>query len=113
MTLAKEVMGNIIADKKKEITIDMITKEVASYFSIKVSDVKSAKRIKSIMLPRQIAIFLSRKLTGNSLVSIGEKFGGKDHATIIHSIKRIEEEIKAKKDLKETVEKIEMRVKST
>ena len=113
MTLAKEVMGNIITDKKKEITIDMITKEVTSYFSVKVSDLKSAKRIKSIMLPRQIAIFLSRKLTGNSLVSIGEKFGGKDHATIIHSIKRVEEEMKTKKDLKEAVEKIEMRVKST
>jgi chromosomal replication initiator protein len=113
MTLAKEVMGNIITDKKKEITIDTITKEVASYFSIKVSDLKSAKRIKSIMLPRQIAIFLSRKLTGNSLVSIGEKFGGKDHATIIHSIKRVDEEIKIKKELKEIVEKIEMRVKST
>ena len=113
MTLAKEVMGSIITDKKKEITIDMITKEVASYFSVKVSDLKSAKRIKSIILPRQIAIFLSRKLTGNSLVSIGEKFGGKDHATIIHSIKRVDEEIKAKKELRETVEKIEMRVKST
>ena len=46
-------------------------------------------------------------------MSIGEKFGGKDHATIIHSIKKIEEEMKAKKDFKETVEKIEMRVKST
>ena len=113
MVLAKEVMGNIISDKKKEITIDMITKEVASYFSVKVSDLRSAKRVKSIMLPRQIAIFLSRKLTSNSLVSIGEKFGGKDHATIIHSIKKIEEETKAKKDLKETVDKIEVRVKST
>jgi chromosomal replication initiator protein len=113
MVLAKEVMGNIISDKRKEITIDMITKEVASYFSVKISDLKSAKRIKSIMLPRQVAIFLSRKLTGNSLVSIGEKFGGKDHATIIHSIKKIEEEMKAKKDFKETVEKIELRVKST
>ncbi|MGD0228984.1 MAG: chromosomal replication initiator protein DnaA [Syntrophorhabdales bacterium] len=113
MALAKEVMGNIITDKKKEITIDMIIKEVASYFSIKVSDMKSAKRIKSIMLPRQIAIFLSRKLTNSSLVSIGEKFGGKDHATVIHSIKKVGEEMKAKKELKETVEKIEARIKST
>lgn len=113
MALAKEVMGNIITDKKKEITIEAITKEVSAYFSIKVSDLKSTKRIKSIMLPRQIAIFLSRKLTGHSLVSIGEKFGGKDHATIIHSIKKVEEEIKAKRDIKETVEKIETRVKST
>ena len=113
MALAKEVMGNIISDKKKEITIDIIIKEVASHFSLKTSDLKSAKRIKSIILPRQIAIFLSRKLTGNSLVSIGEKFSGKDHATIIHSIKKIEEEIKTKKDVKEIVEKIEARIKST
>jgi chromosomal replication initiator protein len=113
MALAKEVMGNIIADKKKEITIDIITKEVASYFSVKTSDIKSTKRIKSIMLPRQIAIFLSRKLTSSSLVSIGEKFGGKDHATVIHSIKKIDQGMKIKKDLEDAVEKIEARIKST
>ena len=49
------------------------------------------------MFPRQIAIFLSRKLTSGSLVSIGEKFGGKDHATVIHSIKKIEEVMTSKK----------------
>jgi chromosomal replication initiator protein len=113
MDLAKEVMGHIIKDKKKEITIDMIMKEVAAHFSIKVSEIKSVKRIKSIMTPRQIAIYLSRKLTSSSLVSIGEKFGGKDHATVIHSIKRIEEEISVKKELKEIVEKIESKIKST
>ena len=113
MDLAKEVMGHIIKDKKKEITIDMITKEVAAHFSIKVSDMKSTKRIKSIMTPRQIAIYLSRKLTSSSLVSIGEKFGGKDHATVIHSIKKIGEEISVKKELKEIVEKIESKIKST
>ena len=113
MDLAKEVMGNIITDKKKEPTIDAIIKDVASHFSLKPSDLKSAKRIKSIMLPRQIAIFLSRKLTSSSLVSIGEKFGGKDHATILHSVKKVEEEIKQKRDVQETVEKIEARIKST
>lgn len=113
MDLAKEVMGHIIKDKKREITIDMIIKEVATHFSIKTSDIKSTKRIKSIMMPRQVAIYLSRKLTNNSLVSIGEKFGGKDHATVIHSIKKIEEEIGVKKELKETVERIETKIKST
>jgi chromosomal replication initiator protein len=113
MDLAKEVMGNIITDKKKEPTIDAIIKDVATHFSLKPSDLKSAKRIKSIMLPRQIAIFLCRKLTTGSLVSIGEKFGGKDHATVIHSVRKVEEEIKNKKDFKETVEKIEARIKST
>jgi chromosomal replication initiator protein len=113
MNLAREVMSHIIKDKKKEITIDMIIKEVSSFFSIKSSDLRSAKRIKSIIFPRQIAIYLSRRLTNNSLVSIGEKFGGKDHATIIHSIKKIEEELKEKQELKETVERIENRIKST
>ncbi len=113
MDLAREVLGHIITDKKKEITIDTIIKEVAGHFSLKASDVKSAKRIKSIMVPRQIAIFLARKLTSASLVSIGEKFGGKDHATVIHSIKKIEDDIKVKRELRETVEKIEARIKST
>lgn len=113
MDLAKEVMGHIIKDKKKEITIEMIIKEVATHFSIKTSDLKSTKRIKSIMTPRQVAIYLSRRLTSYSLVSIGEKFGGKDHATVIHSIKKIEEEMNTKKELKETVEKIETKIKST
>jgi chromosomal replication initiator protein len=113
MDLAKEVMGHIIKDKKKEITIDMIIKEVAAHFSIKTTDMKSAKRVKSIMTPRQIAIYLARKLTNSSLVSIGEKFGGKDHATVIHSIKKIEDEIGVKKELRDIVEKIESKIKST
>lgn len=113
MELAKEVMGHIIKDKKKEITIDMILKEVAAFYAMKISDIKSEKRIRSIIIPRQVAIYLCRKLTDSSLVSIGEKFGGKDHATVIHSIKKIEEEMKTKKELKNTVEKIEARIKST
>jgi chromosomal replication initiator protein len=113
LDLAKEVMGSIIKEKKKEITIDIIIKEVSNYYSIKISDIKSEKRVRSVMLPRQVAIYLSRKLTDFSLVSIGEKFGGKDHATIIHSIKKIEEEMKVKKELKSTVEKLEAKVKST
>jgi chromosomal replication initiator protein len=113
LELAKEVMGHIIKDKKREITVDAIIKEVGIHFNIKATDIKSARRIKSIMLPRQIAIYLARKLTDNSLVGIGEKFGGKDHATIIHSVKKIEEELRVKKELKETVEKLERKIKST
>jgi chromosomal replication initiator protein len=113
MELVKQVMGHIIRDRKKEINIDMISKEVASYYGIRLSDLKSDKRVRSIMVPRQVAIYLARKLTDCSLVSIGEKFGGKDHATIIHSIKKIEEEMRIKKELKSAVENIESRVRST
>jgi chromosomal replication initiator protein len=111
--LVKEVLVHMIKTKKKEITIDLIIKEVSSFFSIKPSELRSSRRIKSIIQPRQIAIFLSRKLTDFSLVSIGEKFGGKDHATVLHSIKKVEEEMKIKKEFKTTVEKLETRIKST
>ncbi len=113
MELAKEVMGHIIKEKKREVTIDAIIKEVASHFSIKVNDIKSDRRIKSIIIPRQVAIYLARRLTDDSLVSIGAKFGGKDHATVIHSIKKIEEEIATRKEFKDTVENLEKKIKST
>ncbi|MDR2018162.1 MAG: chromosomal replication initiator protein DnaA [Syntrophobacterales bacterium] len=111
--LAKDVMGHLIKERKKEITIDLIIENVASYFSIKISELKSERRIRSLILPRQIAIYLSRKLTDSSLVSIGEKFGGKDHATVLHSIRKIEAEIKIKKELKNAVENLESRIKLT
>jgi chromosomal replication initiator protein len=111
--LVKSVMGHIIKEHDREINIDMILKEVSTHFSVNISDIKSGKRVRSIMLPRQVAMYLARKMTDLSLVGIGEKFGGRDHATIIHSIKKIENEIRLKRELKSTVEKIEQRLKST
>jgi len=111
--LVKQVMSHIIKEKNREITIDMILKEVCSYFSVTMGDIKSGKRVRSIMKPRQVAMYLSRKMTDSSLVSIGEKFGGKDHATVIHSIKKIESELPVQKELKSTVEKIVQKLKST
>lgn len=111
--LVKEVIGHIIREKRKEITIDMIIREVSVYFSISPSDLRSKKRIKSVLVPRQVAIYLSRELTDSSLVSIGEKFGGKDHATIIHSVNKIKGDMDVKKELRNAVEKIEQKLKST
>jgi len=111
--LVRDVMGHIIKERGKEITVDTILKEVSAHFSVSVSDIKSEKRVRSIMVPRQVAIYLSRKLTDLSLAGIGEKFSGKDHATIIHSVKKIENEIKLKKELKSVVEKIEGKLRST
>jgi len=111
--LVKDIMGHIIKEKNREITIDMVMKEVCSHFSVTLSDIKSSKRIRSIITPRQVAMYLSRKMTDSSLVSIGNKFGGKDHATVLHSIKKIESEIVVKKELKNSVEKIVQRLKSS
>jgi chromosomal replication initiator protein len=111
--LVKNIMGHIIKERSREINIDMILKEVSSHFSVNIVDIKSEKRVRSVMLPRQVAMYLARKMTDLSLVGIGEKFGGRDHATIIHSVKKIESEIKLKRELKNSVEKIEQRLKST
>lgn len=90
LTMAQEVLKDILVEKRREITVEEIQKLVANHYSIKVSDLKSAKRMKALVLPRQIAMYLSRQLTTNSYPEIGERFGGKDHSTIIHAIKKIE-----------------------
>ncbi len=111
--LVKNVMGHLIKERDRSVNIDMILKEVSSHFNISISDIKSEKRIRSVMLPRQVSMYLARKLTSLSLVDIGERFGGRDHATIIHSIKKIESDLSQKQELKTSVEKITRRLKST
>jgi chromosomal replication initiator protein len=90
LEMAQDILKDILIEKKRELTIEEIQKQVAAHFSIKVSDIKSSKRMKALVLPRQIAMYLTRQLTSHSFPQIGEKFGGKDHSTIIHAIKKIE-----------------------
>ena len=104
LAMAREVLKDIIVDKTKEITVEMIQKHVAEYFKLKIPDLKSDKRLKALVVPRQIAIYLCRDLTKCSYPEIGEKFGGKDHSTIIHSFKKIDKLIFQDIDLKNTIE---------
>lgn len=106
LNMAKEILKNILIEKNKEISIEEIQKNVAAYFSVKVSDLKSAKRLKALVIPRQIAMYISRQLTSCSYPEIGDKFGGKDHSTIIHAIKKIEKQLEEDYQLKITVENL-------
>ena len=110
LSMAREVMKDIIVEKTKEITVEMIQKHVADHFRIKVSELKSDKRIKTLVVPRQIAIYICRELTKASYPEIGEKFGGKDHSTIIHSVKKIEKQMAGDPDFRGTVEDIKKRL---
>ena len=110
LTMAREVMKDIIVEKTRDITVEIIQKTVADHFRIKVSELKSDKRIKTLVVPRQIAIFICRELTKASYPEIGEKFGGKDHSTIIHSVKKIEKQMAADADFKGTVEDIKKKL---
>ncbi len=104
--MAKDVLKNIITENNKEVTVDRIQKTVAEYYQIKTSDIKSQKRLKNIVLPRQIAMYISRNMTNLSYPEIGEKFGGKDHSTIIHAIKKIDLKMSTDMSLKMTVDKL-------
>ncbi len=103
LEMAKEVLRNFIKDKEATISIDSIQKKVASYFNLNPKDLRSKRRLKQLVLPRQIAMYLAKKLTNSSLIEIGEKFGGKDHSTVIHSIKKIEEKVSHDQFIKNTV----------
>jgi chromosomal replication initiator protein len=109
--LAKEALKNIIKPKEELISIDVIQKVISIFFNIKISDLKVKRKTKGYVVPRQIAMYLCRKLTNASLLEIGEKFGGKDHSTVLHSIKKVEEKIEKETSFKEMIENLQGRIK--
>jgi chromosomal replication initiator protein len=106
LQLTKEVLKDLLKEPAKLITIDFIQRCVVEEFGISLQDLKTKRRNKQVVFPRQIAMYLSRELTELSLPEIGELFGGKDHTTVLHSYKKIKEDINNNPDLKERVEKV-------
>lgn len=102
--LASEALKDIISNKQsKHITIDLIQDSVASYYNMKIDDFKSQRRTRNVAFPRQIAMYLSRKLTDMSLPKIGEEFGGRDHTTVIHAYEKISEALQSDESLQRTI----------
>jgi chromosomal replication initiator protein len=106
LALAKEVLKEFTYDKTKNFTIPNIQKFVASYFNIKVTDLKSKTRSRNISFPRQIAMYICREYTKCSLPDIGKQFGGKDHTTVIFSHKKITKLVKENNQLTKNIEEI-------
>jgi len=108
MELVKEVLKKILKQhEKQEVTIDQILKAVSAKFNIKISDIKSHKKNKGLILPRQIAMFLARKLTECSFPDIGEKIGGRDHSTVIYANKKITRKIELDPQMRKSTQEIE------
>jgi chromosomal replication initiator protein len=105
--LTKEVLRNTLKGSQREITVENIQKTICDYFNIRIGDLKAKRRTQNIALPRQVAMYLCRKYTENSFPSIGDKFGGRDHSTVIHASKTIERKIKEDPHMQKTVEKLE------
>jgi chromosomal replication initiator protein len=89
--LAQDVLRNVLDHDERAVTIEQIQKFVAEYYQLKLHDLKSRNNSKSVAMPRQIAMYLSKMLTHASLPEIGRSFGGKHHSTVIHSIKKVDE----------------------
>jgi len=88
---AQELLRDLLRANDRRVTIEEIQKRVAEHFNIKLADMQSPRRARSVARPRQIAMFLAKQLTTRSLPEIGRKFGGRDHTTVMHAVKKVEE----------------------
>ena len=111
MELAEDALKDIInPDKPKEITPELIIEVVAEHFGVSPEDITSKKRNSEFVQPRQVVMYLCRKLTDTSYVNIGKLLGKKDHTTIIHGVNKIEDELKNNDELASKVETIKKKI---
>jgi len=108
LDLVKEVLKDIIKQREtNEVSFEDILKAVSARFNVKISEIKSQSKSKNIALARQAAMYLARKLTGNSFPDIGEKIGGRDHSTVIYANNKIRKQLETDSKLKTTLQEIE------
>lgn len=105
--LARKSLDKFLVRKDKMVTEDNIIDAVTGYFNVKMSDLKSKKRTKSISLPRQVAMFMLRDKMNISLQEVGELFGGRDHSTVLHSVQSIEKKMKEDREIHEIISSLE------
>jgi len=91
LIMAQEVLKDVLRANDRRITIEEIQKKVADHFNIKLTEMHSARRARSVARPRQVAMYLAKQLTSRSLPEIGRRFGGRDHTTVMHAIRKVEE----------------------
>lgn len=101
LDFVKESLKDLLALQEKQVSIDNIQKIVAEYFKIKLSDILSKRRSRSVARPRQMAMALAKELTNHSLPEIGEAFGGRDHTTVLHACRKIKELRESSSDVRE------------
>lgn len=91
LEMAQEVLQDLLRANERRVTIDEIQRKVAEYYNIRLADMLSARRARAVARPRQIAMYLAKQLTTRSLPEIGRKFGGRDHTTVMHAVRKIDE----------------------
>ena len=91
MDMTQDALGDVLRSYERRVTIDEIQRKVAEHYGLKLNDMYSVRRSRNVARPRQVAMYLCKKLTPRSLPEIGRKFGGRDHTTVMHAVKKIEE----------------------
>ncbi len=91
LELAEDCLADILRASERKVTVEEIQRRVSEHYNIRLSDLLGPKRVRNIARPRQVAMFLAKQLTSRSLPEIGRRFGGRDHTTVMHGVKRIEE----------------------
>jgi chromosomal replication initiator protein len=104
--LAIEATSNLLKENEKVITAENVIKSVCNYFNIKIADIKSNKKLKEFVEPRQIAMYLIRNYTELSFPEIGDKFGGKDHSSIIYAVNKVKKNLKINEELEKILNNI-------
>jgi chromosomal replication initiator protein len=91
LELAQDCLADILRASDRKVTIEEIQRKVAEHYNIRLSDMIGPKRLRTVARPRQVAMYLAKQLTPRSLPEIGRRFGGRDHTTIMHGVRKIEE----------------------
>lgn len=111
--VAREVLKDMVREVSARVTVEGIQRLVAAHFRVEMGDIRGARRQRSILEPRQIAMFLCRRLTEASLPEIGRAFGGRDHTTVLHAISKIEREIAQDLNKKSLIDRLHQLVVSS
>lgn len=107
LEMAKQELKMTAPEENTQFAVESIMNAVAKHYQLKIQDLKSISRARTVALPRQIAMYLIRKYTGMGFVEIGQLFGGKDHSTILHGVRKIEKEVETEDSIRQAVEKIQ------
>ncbi|KIN65872.1 Chromosomal replication initiator protein DnaA [Sulfitobacter noctilucae] len=112
MDLTQDCLADVLRSSERKITVEEIQRKVSEHYNIRLSDMIGPKRLRSYARPRQVAMYLSKQLTTRSLPEIGRRFGGRDHTTVMHGVRRIEELKQSDSQIAEDVELLGRALKS-
>lgn len=106
MDFARHVLRDLLNEEQRAVSVEEIQKRVASYYNIRIQDMRSVKRTRNVAFPRQIAMYASKQLTTLSLPEIGGQFGGRDHTTVLHAVRKISRMMEESRDFSDEIERL-------